>query len=487
MSSWKRAHAEGANPNDTHINDDVTLHNTLTHGQQIIMNVVVSKIQSGVQLMQLFGLPLVGKSYLAQQVATQLTKWSGGDGTLKVHTVSLKPQMVYIQLIRQAMLESFGCAKAREMSNDPPRFRRFFESVQDMHLIILDNADAVTGSRHLRDEFLDLCADLCHASEKLRLLITTRLVYSFERETVSFQSIEVLPLSVKDSRYLFRSIAGDMGLWEHQLVALCAGIPYVITSVARALRDKVCTADEMFSNLKSVGLHLYASNCSTTVNDMYVEIEMCIARLSDMCLLQKSCVALAYIPGTFNPEAVAFITGSSVVEAKHDIIDPLHSMSVVIQGEPGCERFQIHTFVRSLLEEHYSFLRGEECFIRNRYCKFFAQLLQKVAPLADQSRGQKFHLVTQELTNLEKLLQQAVYLMDEHYELFFDIAYNAEYHIIHLMPKKVSVLFYEALMNTASRIDRYQCGVLSSSFGQVSQYCSASMPNNLHFATTNRC
>ena len=461
-----------------HVYDDVARRIPPMNGQQIVINDVLSKIQSGVQLMQLTGLPLVGKSYLAQQVAAQLsqnaleTRWSDGDRTLKVHTVSLKPQMVSIQLIRQALLESFGCTEAWETSNDPPRFWRFVKSIQDTHVIILNNADAVTGSGHLRDEFLDLCIYLCHASEKLRILITTRLVCSFVREPDSFQSIEVLPLSVEDSRCLFRSIAGDLGLWEHQLVPLCAGIPYVITSVARALRDKVCTADEMFSNLKSVGLCSYATNHGGlgALSDMYAEIEKCIARLSDMCLLRISCVALAYIPGTFDPEAAAFITGSSVVEAKHDVIDPLRAISVVMRGDHECDRFQIHTFVRSLLEERHGLLKSEVCLIRNRFCTFFAQLLQKIAPLADQSRGRNFHLVTQELTNLEKLLQQAVYLMDDHYELFFDIAYNAEYHIINLMPKNETVLFYEWLMNTASRINPYHYGVLLSSFGQVSQY-----------------
>ncbi|XP_072029543.1 uncharacterized protein [Amphiura filiformis] len=438
-------------------------HHHLT-GQMVIVNEAVSRIRAGRNIIQLTGLPLVGKSYIAQKVAEELSQnalyWFSEH--LEKHVISLRG-MKAIQNIRQAVMDVFGCTDPG-IAENPRKFWKALESTPGMHLFVFENAEIVDKYDDFRDDFLFFCTSLCYTSKRLHLVITSRIQFKMEREVDTFHSIEVQPLSTEESRQLFRSVAGDVGLWEHQLVPLCAGIPHVLIITARTIRDDIYTPDEIFSLLKSSKLGAFAID-ATEHTKMHEELEKCVKKLTNM-YLKKRCVDLAYIPGTFNPEAAAYITGVSVAVAKHDVISPLHSLSLILQGDSQCERFQIHTFVKALLEDRFGFFR-DESLIRNRYCKFFAQLLQRLAPLADRSRGQKFHLITQELTNLEKLLQQAVHLIDEHYELFFDIAYNAEYHIINLMPKKESVDFYEAIMHSAKLRDPRQCGILLSSFGQV--------------------
>ena len=455
-------------PDEGSHNHLIGLHHYLA-GQMSVIEDVMFRIRSGSSMVQLTGLPLVGKSYIAQRVACDLAQnslqWFGR--TAQVHTISLR-RVYCIQDIRQVILNSLGCNE-EGISSDSRRLWQVLENVPQMHVYIFENAEIMDMSNDLRDEFLNMCTSLS-ASTNVRLIITTRIQYKLERAVGEFHSIEVKPLSIEDSRHLFRFIVGDLGLWEHNLVPLCAGIPHVITTVARAIKEDLYTPEEMQVLLKSSRLVAFTIN-ATEHNNMHMELEKSVQKLTGI-YLKKRCADLAYIPGTFSPEAAAYITGVSVAATKHDIIDPLHSVNLILRNNPQCDRFQIHAFVKALIEDRYGFFR-DESLIRNRYCKFFAQLLQRLAPLADRSRGQKFHLITQELTNLEKLLQQAVHLIDEHYDLFFDIAYNAEYHIINLMPKKESVDFYEAIMNTAKLRDPRQCGILLSSFGQVRNRASS--------------
>ena len=442
----------------------IGLHHYLA-GQMLVVEDVMFRIRSGFSIIQLTGLPLVGKSYIAQRVAYDLAQnslqWFGR--TAQIHAINLRRVPPIIRDLRRVVFNSLGC-KDEGIPGDLRRLWQVLESVPQMHVFIFENAEIMDMTNELRDEFLTLCTSLS-ASKNVRLIMTSRIQYQLKRAVSEFHSIEVQPLSIEDSRQLFRFIVGDLGLWEHNLVPLCAGIPHVITTVARAIHEDLYTPEEMQVILKSSRLVAFTIN-ATEHNNMHTELEKCVQKLTGM-YLKKKCADLAYIPGTFSAEAAAYITDSvSVAATKHDVIDPLHSVNLILRNNLQGDRFQIHAFVKALIEDRYGFFR-DESLIRNRYCKFFAQLLQRLAPLADRSRGQKFHLITQELTNLEKLLQQAVHLIDEHYDLFFDIAYNAEYHIINLMPKKESVDFYEATMNTAKLKDPRQCGILLSSFGQV--------------------
>ena len=433
---------------------------------------IMSKLFADATMVQMCGLPLMGKSYLAHKIAfdmaRQVQQFLGV--TLHVHTISLRGNVGCLLDLRKTVLSSLNCLDM-DVAMNARHFWQYIECIQGMHLFIFDNAEVLTED--LQDDFFNLCTYLCTASDKVRLFITGRRRYRLERETTTFQTVEVLPLSLEDSRIIFRSIVGDLGLWEHQLVPLCGGIPHALLVVARALRDKVYTPGEMLSILSSIGLSSFSTHFDQSIN-LQSEFEKSLRTLTDK-YLKRRCAELVYIPGTFSPEAAAYIIGLPMSAAKHDVIEPLHSVSLILRKGQQDERFQIQTFIRSLVEDHFGIFRNES-LIRNRYCRFFAQLLQRLTPLADRSRsGTKFHLITQELTNLEKLLQDAVHLIDEQYDLFFDIAYNAEYHIINLMPKKESVDFYEALMNTAKLRDRRQYGILLSSFGQVSIFdiCSS--------------
>ena len=434
-------------------------------GQTPIEKDIMSKLFANATMVQMCGLPLIGKSYIAHKIASDLARQVQQllGVTLHVHIISLRGNAGCLLDLRKTVLSALNCLDL-DVAMNARKFWQYIESIQGIHLFIFDNAEVLNAD--LQDDFLTLCTYLCTASDKVRLFITGRRRYRLERETTAFQTLEVLPLSLEDSRILFRSTVGDLGLWEHQLVPLCGGVPHALLVVARALRDNVYTPGEMLSILSSLGLSSFSTHFDESIN-VQSEFEKSLRTLTDK-YLKRRCAELVYIPGTFSSEAAAYIIGLPMAAAKHDVIEPLHSVNLILRRDQQNERFQIQTFVRSLVEDHFGMFRNES-LIRNRYCRFFAQLLQRLIPLADRSRsGSKFHLLTQELTNLEKLLQDAVHLIDEQYDLFFDIAYNAEYHIINLMSKKESVDFYEALMNTAKLRDRRQYGILLSSFGQVS-------------------
>ena len=87
-----------------------------------------------------------------------------------------------------------------------------------------------------------------------------------------------------------------------------------------------------------------------------------------------------------------------------------------------------------------------------------------------ERQGERFSLFSMEMDNLQKLLLEAVHCIDENYDLFFDVAYNAEYYITHLLPKKESVDLYESMCTAARRHSKQHYGIMLSSFGQILRY-----------------
>ena len=133
------------------------------------------------------------------------------------------------------------------------------------------------------------------------------------------------------------------------------------------------------------------------------------------------------------------------------------------------KQFDIQRFLRKLLQDEYSFKasRGQS---GNRFRVFFAHMFIEVTKSSSHKYKSQYSVYkTERLTELEKLLFTALHSMDENFELWFDIAYNAEYRdIIYLLPdQSQSVSFYEAMVNASKRHSKQQYGIMLSAFGEI--------------------
>ena len=128
------------------------------------------------------------------------------------------------------------------------------------------------------------------------------------------------------------------------------------------------------------------------------------------------------------------------------------------------KQFDIQRFLSKLLQDEYSFKAGHG---GNRFRVFFAHMFMQVTKISRHKQGSQYSAwMMQRLTDLEKLLYEALHSIDDNFELWFDIAYNAEYlDIIQLLPNEETLSFYEAMVNAAKRHSKLQYGIMLSSFG----------------------
>ena len=131
------------------------------------------------------------------------------------------------------------------------------------------------------------------------------------------------------------------------------------------------------------------------------------------------------------------------------------------------KRIDIERFLRKLLVDEYSFKESRQQR-GNKFCVFFARLLMQIATISRHKECSRYsNWMKEELANLELLLYEALHSIDENFELWFDIAYNAEFYIVDHLPENESVIFYEAMVKASKRYSPRQYALMLCSLGQV--------------------
>ena len=80
------------------------------------------------------------------------------------------------------------------------------------------------------------------------------------------------------------------------------------------------------------------------------------------------------------------------------------------------------------------------------------------------------------MARVETLLYKALYSVDEKYELCFEIAYNAEFYIVGLLPETESLTFFEGMVNASTRHSKLHQGITLSLLGQVLRIAPKRVP-----------
>ena len=162
-------------------------------------------------------------------------------------------------------------------------------------------------------------------------------------------------------------------------------------------------------------------------------------------------------------------TASAVMVPVRNKLDKISADMTDEEVQKLIKQFDIQRFLSKLLQDEYSFKTsgGQN---GNRFRVFFAHMFIEVTKISRPKYQSQYSAYMKErLTDLEKLLFTALHSLDENFELWFDIAYNAEYRdIVHLLPDhSQSVSFYEAMVNASKRHSKLQYGIMLSAFGNI--------------------
>ena len=165
------------------------------------------------------------------------------------------------------------------------------------------------------------------------------------------------------------------------------------------------------------------------------------------------------------------INGTMVTECRwkkarcppvEDLCTPVTASEVTSISDSNINNFQF--FIQKFIEDRYSFKVDRS---GNRFCVFFAHTLQQVTKISSKETTHFSPSYCHELSNVQLLLYKAIHSVNESFELFFDIARNAEFFILQLLPKHESIEFFEAMVNAAQRYSKRQYGIMLACLGSV--------------------
>ncbi|XP_070581734.1 uncharacterized protein [Ptychodera flava] len=424
-----------------------------------------------IRIVQINGAPGIGKSTLMEKVVEELKiDVAGCDRSLTDHYINLAG-LSDIVTVRTKLMFSLSQVQ------DTPNTTRGFGKLEGIHLVVFDHVEAVagTGDRELQTDFQLLCEEMGSDRETDDIFIV--LISRFQLKFLSLDkiclSVKLRPLSSSDSQHLIKCLVPEIHFEEEELVelvGLCEGIPLALVLSARILQNDIMTPDELCSSLKECQVHTLDCANADTDHGLESVVKRAVAHLTD--ILKEYYVTLGYFPSDFGVDAAAHVLGKeSTAFVKQDALLPLRKRSLLsIETRNAQQRVTIHAFLRHFMEEQYSGLRNEE-LTRDRYCEFYALLVQRLAPLVEANNCKKLPLFIQEIHNIEKLLKEAVNCSQEHYNLFIKLAYHAEYLLTNFFGKE-AIRFYEACVNSAAvyaeaHDDARNLGLMWSSYGQV--------------------
>ncbi|XP_070581755.1 nephrocystin-3-like [Ptychodera flava] len=417
------------------------------------------------RILQINGAPGIGKSTLMEKVVEELKiHVAGHDLSLAYHYINLAGLSDIVTVKNKLMLTR----KLAQVQDAP-------DTPYDLHLVVFDQVEAVagTGDRKLQTDFQLLCEEMVIESGNILVVLISRFHLKFLSLGKICYDVKLPPLSSDDSQHLIKCLVPEIHIDEEELrtlVELCEGIPLALVLSARILQNHVMTSHELCSSLNKSQVCTLDQVKADTEHGLEGVVKTAVSHLTD--ILKEYYVTLGYFPSDFGVDAAAHVLGKeSTAFAKQDALLPLRKRSLLsIETRNAQQRVTIHAFLRHFMEEQYSGLRNEE-LTRDRYCEFYALLVQRLAPLVEANNCKKLPLFIQEIHNIEKLLKEAVNCSQEHYNLFIKLAYHAEYLLTNFFGKE-AIRFYEACVNSAAvyaeaHDDARNLGLMWSSYGQV--------------------
>ncbi|XP_077986957.1 uncharacterized protein LOC144441271 [Glandiceps talaboti] len=417
------------------------------------------------QMLQINGAPGIGKTSLIKRVVME-TKYGTDNTQLNDHYINIDG-LSDINTIRSKLMLTLGQSEGAMVCQ---QFASF-DDLENFHLIIFDHLEVVHMNRELQTSFQQLCEEMIEATDNVFLVLVSRFQFKFASYCGIFTTLKLLPLSLDESHQLLQSLLPLVDIEQEilmDLIDLCEGIPLALILAAKILQNQDLSPDDLCSILRENQMDAFHCQTSDNEYDITSAIKTSVDQLTN--LLKSHYVTLAYFPGDFGVDAAVHVLGmENTATTKQDALLPLAKRSLV-SIETKTQRVNMHSILRHFMEERYSSLRDEE-HTRMRYCEFYALLTQRLAPLVDANNCKKLPLFIQEIHHIEKLLKEAVHCAQEHYNLFIQLAYHAEYLLTNFFGKE-SVMFYEACVNSAAAYaeahhDPKTHGLMLSSYGQV--------------------
>ncbi|CAD5116623.1 DgyrCDS5495 [Dimorphilus gyrociliatus] len=256
------------------------------------------------------------------------------------------------------------------------------------------------------------------------------------------ESVEFLKNYVKNHE--------ELAQYGDRMAKICDYLPITL-SLAGAVWSAIDSqfykdVQEFINYLEDPEIYLKILSTKDFVLDdrIQLKIKRSLENLNEESLADL--IAITYIPGTFNDEAISAILGKRVQEIK--ILKEKH-LVVTESNERYDVLKSVRDYINTVIGNDYP--SENKLVLHFRYVRFFGDILEQFQSKADSKDcGKALLPIDQEYTNLQKFLQEAIHANNS-YQPYINAAINAESLIVSFLQKD-SLEFYENLLKASEQL-----------------------------------
>ena len=433
-------------------------------GREADLQAIMAKLAGEPAIVNLYGSGGLGKTTLAKEICL---KWPGKSVAVNLRGVT-EMKDVYFQVM--LALDPQQTIIRYEENPVVEQLRKLMNESQSDVLLLLDNADQLSGSDHVKNlpntmlmGFLKRVVDHMAIEEKSRLkvLLTSRTRFHGMSQDEQVQYHELKALEKGSSKEILQSAIGfsaEIPQME-KLVELSKGKPVVLQVIAPILRQRIETAEKLLvtieqevamleSQEKAIPSAEHDIQESKAGDSLSEEIDkeqlLCFRKMFFLLpsdTFRNSAVALSLFCRPFSEEAAASILASDPSEAVI-LLEGLRSRNVLsVDPERTEVLYEFHPLMRSFLESvgNGPLFKQVYAKAKDRFCKLYMTKMEGIAAMLDKDYVSAFQQFDHDKLN---------------FQLAFDISFKSDYlHVAREFREKIMVCYLvEAMIDDNRQI-----------------------------------
>ncbi|XP_029653752.1 uncharacterized protein LOC115226970, partial [Octopus sinensis] len=389
------------------------------------------------QIIQVYGLPYVGKTSLVKTVCQELKD-------------EINPERLHIKHIHISNNSSWS-----DISNMYNTFTNCSSITNTKWKICIFD-----DFQNIQESFLPGFQELCdndfslHRNLKIILILSGGKPFQFDR--IRFAECKVSPLSIKDAQLLFgrcSDIETDDENKEqiHNIIRYACGLPGLLIYFAEKFsqfRHNFSFNDIYKMICDETKLNDWLDECTINRRNIKQEMDKYFSQLSHE--QQEALKVLSYFPGRFGIEEAVEMTGSSSQPAsKMHVLMPLVEQGL-ISSDLELQYFQVQELIRAITKQQIDNVHSND-LVKLKYTNIIGKSLMKAQDIYDKGLiYEALGIMNNNWENISFLMKKGIDAPSDGrtYGVYYEITLKASDILMLCHPRDSRQFFQACLQNS---------------------------------------
>ncbi|CAI9739670.1 XP_036368269.1uncharacterized protein LOC118767588 isoform X1 [Octopus vulgaris] len=389
------------------------------------------------QIIQVYGLPYVGKTSLVKTVCQELKD-------------EINPERLHIKHIHISNNSSWSdisnmyntFTNCSSITNTKWKFCIFddFQNIQESFL----------------PGFQELCDNDFPLHPNLKILLILSGGEPFQFDGISFGKCKVSPLSIKDGQHLFcrcSNIEKDDDNEEqiHNIIRYACGLPGLLIYFAEKFsqfRHNFSFNDIYKMICDETKLNDWLDECTINRRNIKQEMDKYFSQLSHK--QQEAIKVLSYFPGRFGiEEAVEMTDSSSQPASKMHVLMPLVEQGL-ISSDLELQNFQVQELIRAITKQQIDNVHSND-LVKLKYTNIIGKSLMKAQDIYDKGLiYEALGIMKNNWENISFLMKKGIEAPSDGrtYGVYYEITLKASDILMLCHPRDSRQFFQACLQNS---------------------------------------